>query len=112
MKNKAIGSTFDDFLVEEGISEEVEAGAVKKMNVYESIMQGLTEAVDYQQGKTKARRTSLTIKPVESTVIKDKKIVREVIAQVCCKPTAEDKKRAKARRKLFKELTTKDKNCD
>ena len=34
------------------------------MSVYESIMQGLTEAVDYQKGKTKARRTTLTIKPV------------------------------------------------
>ena len=34
------------------------------MNVYESIMQGLNEAVDYQQGKIKARKTKLTIKPV------------------------------------------------
>jgi len=29
--NKAIGSSFDDFLIEEGIAEEVEAGAIKKM---------------------------------------------------------------------------------
>ncbi|MDR3248342.1 MAG: helix-turn-helix domain-containing protein [Treponema sp.] len=31
MQNKAIGSLFDDFLTEEGLSEEVEAGAVKKL---------------------------------------------------------------------------------
>ena len=47
------------------------------------------------------------IKPVESTVIKDKKIVREVIAQVRRKPTVEDIKWAKARRKLFNELAAK-----
>jgi putative transcriptional regulator len=34
------------------------------MNVYESIIQGLTEAADDQQGKISARRTKLTIKPV------------------------------------------------
>ncbi|HCO48322.1 MAG TPA: Fis family transcriptional regulator [Spirochaetaceae bacterium] len=31
MKNNAIGSSFDDFLTEEGISEDVENGAVKKL---------------------------------------------------------------------------------
>lgn len=31
MKNKAIGSSFNDFLEEEGIREEVEAGAIKKL---------------------------------------------------------------------------------
>jgi len=36
------------------------------MSVYESIMQGLTEAVDYQQGKIRARKTRLTIKPVDT----------------------------------------------
>ena len=46
------------------------------------------------------------IKPVESTVIKDKKIVREVIAQVRRKPTSADIKQAKARSDLFRELTT------
>ncbi|MDR0320197.1 MAG: helix-turn-helix domain-containing protein [Treponema sp.] len=35
MKNKAIGSSFDDFLAEEGISEEVEAGAIKKIIAYQ-----------------------------------------------------------------------------
>ena len=48
------------------------------------------------------------MKPVEPTVIKDKKIIREVIAQVRrCKPTANDIKWAKSRKKLFNELTTK-----
>jgi hypothetical protein len=47
------------------------------------------------------------IKPVEPTVIKDKKIVCEVISQVRRKPAAEDIKWAKARRRLFSELTAK-----
>jgi hypothetical protein len=47
------------------------------------------------------------IKPIEPTVIKDKKIVREVIAQVRQKPAARDIKWAKARRELFSELTAK-----
>ena len=34
------------------------------MNVYESIIQGLSEAEEYQQGKINARKTKLTIKPV------------------------------------------------
>ena len=33
--NNAIGSSFDDFLAEEGISEEVDAGAVKKIIAYQ-----------------------------------------------------------------------------
>jgi hypothetical protein len=45
------------------------------------------------------------IKPVQPTIIKDKKIVREAIAQIRRKPTSLDIKRAKARSKLFKELT-------
>ena len=47
------------------------------------------------------------IKPIEPTVIKDKKIIREVIAQVRRKPAAVDIKWAKARRKLLIELTAK-----
>ena len=50
---------------------------------------------------------AVKIKPIEPTVIKDKKIVREVIAQVRQKPGVEDIKWAKARRKLFNELTSK-----
>ena len=47
------------------------------------------------------------IKPVEPTVIKDKNIIREIIAQVRRKPAYSDIKWAKARRKLFNELTAK-----
>jgi hypothetical protein len=47
------------------------------------------------------------IKPVQPTVIKDKKIIRDIIAQIRRKPAPEDIKRAKARRDLFKELTAK-----
>ena len=41
MKNNFIGSSFDDFLAEEGISEEVEAGAIKKIIAYQ-----LREAIE------------------------------------------------------------------
>lgn len=34
------------------------------MNVYDSIMQGLNEAVEHQQGKGKARSVKMTAKPV------------------------------------------------
>jgi hypothetical protein len=47
------------------------------------------------------------IKPVQPTVVKDKKIIRDIIAQIRQKPAAEDIKWAKTRRKLFKELTAK-----
>jgi hypothetical protein len=47
------------------------------------------------------------IKPVQPTVIKDKKIIKEVIAQVRRQPTPADIKRAKARRDLFQVLTSK-----
>jgi len=35
MKNKYVGSTFDDFLADEGLTEEVEAGAIKKIIAYQ-----------------------------------------------------------------------------
>ena len=35
MSNKAIGSSFDDFLKEEGIYEEVEAAALKKVIAFQ-----------------------------------------------------------------------------
>jgi hypothetical protein len=47
------------------------------------------------------------IKPIEPTVIKDKKIIREIITQIRRKPTAEDIKWAKDCQKLFNELTAK-----
>jgi len=47
------------------------------MSVYESIMQGLTEALDYQQGKIHARKTRLTIKPVDTFNSDDIKQIRQ-----------------------------------
>ena len=44
MENNTIGSSFDDFLEEEGISEEVEAGAIKKIIAYQ-----LLEAIQKEQ---------------------------------------------------------------
>jgi putative transcriptional regulator len=49
------------------------------MNVYESVMQGLTEAVDYQQGKINARKTRLSIKPVATFNNADIKRIRQRI---------------------------------
>jgi antitoxin HicB len=42
--NKSIGSSFDDFLIEEGIYEEVEAGAIKKIIAYQ-----LQEVIEKEQ---------------------------------------------------------------
>ena len=47
------------------------------MSVYESIMQGLTEAVDYQQGKINPRKMKLTIKPVDTFPPDDIKQIRQ-----------------------------------
>jgi len=47
------------------------------MNVYETIMQGLTEAVDYQQGKIRARKIRLTVKPVDIFNNDDIKRIRQ-----------------------------------
>ena len=47
------------------------------MNVYESIMQGLNEAVDYQQGKITARKTKLTIRPVSTFNNADIRYIRQ-----------------------------------
>jgi len=44
MKNNTIGSSFDNFLVEEGIADEVEAGAIKKLIAYQ-----LQEAINKEQ---------------------------------------------------------------
>jgi len=35
MKNKALGSSLDDFLTEEGLADEVESGAIKKIIAYQ-----------------------------------------------------------------------------
>jgi len=47
------------------------------MSVYESIIQGLTEAADYQQGKINPQRTKLTIKPVDTFNTDDIKRIRQ-----------------------------------
>jgi putative transcriptional regulator len=46
------------------------------MNVYESVMQGLNEAVEYQQGKINARKVKLTIKPVDTFDTEDIRQIR------------------------------------
>jgi putative transcriptional regulator len=47
------------------------------MSVYGSIIQGLNEAVDYQQGTLRARKVRLTIKPVESFNTEEIKTIRQ-----------------------------------
>jgi putative transcriptional regulator len=47
------------------------------MGVYESILQGLTEAADYQHGKIPVRKTKLTIKPVDAFNNNDIKRIRQ-----------------------------------
>ena len=44
MRNNAVGSSFNDFLIEEGIADEVEAGAIKKIIAYQ-----LQEAIEKEQ---------------------------------------------------------------
>jgi len=45
------------------------------MNVFESIMTGLQEAVDYEQGKINVRKETITIEPIpEITASKIKEI--------------------------------------
>ena len=46
------------------------------MNVYESIMQGLSEGLDYQQGKITTRKVKLSIKPVDTFNNDDIKQIR------------------------------------
>jgi putative transcriptional regulator len=47
------------------------------MSVYDSIIQGLTEALDYQEGKIPARKVKLTIKPVDTFNNDDIKRIRQ-----------------------------------
>ena len=47
------------------------------MSVSKSIIQGQNEAIDYQQGKIKARKTKLTIKPVDTFDTDDIKQIRQ-----------------------------------
>jgi phosphopantetheine adenylyltransferase len=45
---------------------------------------------------------AVKVKPVQPTEIKDKKIIREVIAQIHRKPTKEDLARLEERREVLK----------
>jgi DNA-binding transcriptional regulator YiaG len=47
------------------------------MSIYESIMHGLTEALDYQHDKISARKTKLTIKSVDTFNNNDIKRIRQ-----------------------------------
>jgi hypothetical protein len=47
------------------------------------------------------------IKPVQPTVIKDKKIVREVIAEIHRKPVQKDMARLRERREVLKRAMSK-----
>ena len=47
------------------------------MSVYESILQGLSEAVDFQQGKIKVRKAKLSIKPIHTFSNDDIKQIRK-----------------------------------
>ena len=49
------------------------------MSVYKSIMQGLDEAVKYQEGKINARKIKITVKPVESFSGEDIKQIRKQV---------------------------------
>jgi putative transcriptional regulator len=49
----------------------------RKMSVYKSIMQGLNEAVEYRQGRIKARKVKLTIKPVGIFSTEDIRQIRQ-----------------------------------
>ncbi len=47
------------------------------MSVYTSIMRGLDEAVQYQEGKIPVRRTKIAVKPVELFSSEDIKQIRK-----------------------------------
>jgi putative transcriptional regulator len=49
----------------------------QKMSVFESIMQGLNEAVEYQQGKINPGKTRLAVKPVAAFNTDDIKRIRQ-----------------------------------
>ena len=46
------------------------------MNVYESIMTGLNEAIEYEKGKGKARTETLTIAPVPTFTAEEIRTLR------------------------------------
>ena len=46
------------------------------MNVFESIMNGLNEAVEYEKGKIPAKKTTLTIEPLPDISAEEIKAIR------------------------------------
>ena len=51
------------------------------MNVYESIMSGLTEAVGYEKGVVKARKTKCTVNPAPLFNAQEIKNIRQSIIE-------------------------------
>ncbi|MBI9095325.1 MAG: helix-turn-helix domain-containing protein [Sphaerochaeta sp.] len=49
------------------------------MSVYKSLMQGLDEAVKYQEGEINARRTLIAVKPVEMFSSENIKHIRKKV---------------------------------
>ncbi|MGN0655043.1 MAG: helix-turn-helix domain-containing protein [Oscillospiraceae bacterium] len=49
------------------------------MNVFESIMTGLNEAVEYEKGNIKAKKTTLTIEPLPEISAEEIKALRNEI---------------------------------
>lgn len=50
------------------------------MNVYESITQGLQEAIVYEEGKLKARKAKCTVNPIPEFTAQEIKAVRTELA--------------------------------
>ena len=48
------------------------------MNVFESIMTGLNEAVEYEKGKLPAPKTTLTIEPLPDISAEEIKAIRKI----------------------------------
>lgn len=54
------------------------------MNVYEGIMQGLQEAVDYNEGKIKARSNVISIEPIQKFDAVEIKEIRTQLGMTQC----------------------------
>ena len=48
------------------------------MNVFESIMTGLNEAVEYEKGKLPAQKTTLTIEPLPDISAEEIKVIQSI----------------------------------
>lgn len=49
------------------------------MNIFESIMTGLNEAVEYEKGNLKAKKTTITVEPLPEISAEDIKNIRNEI---------------------------------